>query len=331
MFISHDHRDAAVAEAFSNLLLDASGGFVNSFRSSDNRGTTGIEFGAEWYETVMERLENATDVVALLTENSIDRPWILYEAGVAKGKLNKKVLGIALGVPLEAVSRGPFALFQNSDGSAEALTKLVLQLIRRDPLANPREEAVHRSVEVFLKDISAMVPQHRPSASRLARDVVDPNAVTKLFEEMKVIVSDIPKRVEERTRLDRPVLRMPLHSRAVEPLLRAVALETGKEDFALLWAAFAAALVEASPWFAPFAERAKQALAKKSARTILQARRRIELAADLADELSREVPPSRRRSEEHIANYIRIGAKLLDDHAFILQMKTGDSQPIPPR
>jgi len=85
VFISHDSRDADIAEAFANLLQDATGGVLRSFRSSDRKGTAGIEFGAEWYSAIMEKLKDATDVVALLTSQSLGRPWLLYEAGVAKG------------------------------------------------------------------------------------------------------------------------------------------------------------------------------------------------------------------------------------------------------
>jgi hypothetical protein len=67
VFISHDTRDADLAEAFANLLTDASGGILKSFRSSDRRGTSGIEFGDEWYRAIMQRMDLATDVVALLT------------------------------------------------------------------------------------------------------------------------------------------------------------------------------------------------------------------------------------------------------------------------
>src|SRR5215470_818878 len=80
VFVSHDTRDADLAEAFSNLLTDASGGILKSFRSSDRKGTAGIEYGQEWYRAIMQKLDDATDVVALLTSNSINRPWILYEA-----------------------------------------------------------------------------------------------------------------------------------------------------------------------------------------------------------------------------------------------------------
>jgi hypothetical protein len=100
VFISHDTRDADLAEAFADLIADVSAGTVKSFRSSDNKGTSGIEFGENWYAAILAKLGEATDVVALLTANSIDRPWILYEAGIAAGKLNTRVMGIALGVPL---------------------------------------------------------------------------------------------------------------------------------------------------------------------------------------------------------------------------------------
>ena len=142
VFISHDSRDADLAEAFANLLSDVSAGTLKSFRSSDKKGTSGIEFGTEWYTAIMSQLGDATDVVALLTQPSVDRPWILYEAGVAKGKLDTNVLGIALGVPLDKVSSGPFGQFQNCADDEDSLTKLVLQLIRRNPEAAPREEAV---------------------------------------------------------------------------------------------------------------------------------------------------------------------------------------------
>src|SRR5258708_25991780 len=103
VFISHDSRDADLAEALGNVLTDARGGILKSFRSSDRKGNAGIEYGQEWYRAIMQKLDDATDIVALLTVRSINRPWILYETGVAKGKISTgdRVLGIALGVTLD--------------------------------------------------------------------------------------------------------------------------------------------------------------------------------------------------------------------------------------
>jgi len=115
IFISHDTRDAPIAEAFSALLKSVSAGVLKSFRSSDKKGNQGIEFGVEWYPEIMKKLEMASDVVCLLTPNSVNRPWILYEAGVAKGKLETPVHGVALGISLQVASSGPFAQFQAVD------------------------------------------------------------------------------------------------------------------------------------------------------------------------------------------------------------------------
>ncbi|MCC6782834.1 MAG: hypothetical protein IT457_08310, partial [Planctomycetes bacterium] len=41
VFISHDGRDAELAEAFSKLLKSVSAGMIKTFRSSDKKGTEG--------------------------------------------------------------------------------------------------------------------------------------------------------------------------------------------------------------------------------------------------------------------------------------------------
>lgn len=198
VFVSHDSRDAEIAEAFANLLSDVSAGTLKSFRSSDRKGNSGIEFGAEWYASIMSQLEDATDVVALLTARSIDRPWILYEAGVAKGKLETTVFGLALGVPLDKVSTGPFGQFQNCGDDEDSLTKLVMQLLRRNPDAAPREEAVRMQVHLFIDSLS------RIPATKLEKPATKTGSeeqnVAKLFEEVKAMVRELPERVDDRVR-----------------------------------------------------------------------------------------------------------------------------------
>jgi hypothetical protein len=122
VFISHDSRDAALAEALSKLLASVSAGMLKSFRSSDKKGSQGFEYGVEWYPELMKTLESACDVVCLLTERGLGRPWMLYEAGVAKGKLDIPVHGLALGVPLSRASVGPFAQFQNCGDDVESIS-----------------------------------------------------------------------------------------------------------------------------------------------------------------------------------------------------------------
>ena len=203
VFISHDSRDADLAEAFGKLLKSVSAGMLKSFRSSDKKGTEGIEFGDEWYKALMLKLTLASDVVCLLTERSLERPWILYEAGVAKGKLNTPVHGVALGVPLGSVSNGPFYQFQNSDDSDDSLKKLVLQLCRRIPNLEPDHEVVAGQVSAFKTSVEVALAKFGGPKKVGRQEAVNEDSVAKLLEEMKLLIREQSMRFEERLMIDR--------------------------------------------------------------------------------------------------------------------------------
>lgn len=197
VFISHDSRDAETAEAFSKLLSSVSAGVLKSFRSSDNKGNQGIEYGVEWYPKIIDALQNASDVVCLLTENSINRPWILFEAGMAKGKLNTPILGIAIGVPLSKISTGPFAQFQNCDDDENALTKLVKQLVNKIPNSEPDEDVIRFQVQQFKKKVAEIL-KAKPDNKKIEinEPKLDSDAAAKLFEEVKIMFKELPTRIE---------------------------------------------------------------------------------------------------------------------------------------
>src|SRR5262249_38688381 len=107
---------------------------------------------------------------------------------------NDRVLGIALGISLDEAATGPFAQFQNSPDEEDAITGLVLQLIRRHPQADPREEAVRRQVQAFRQAVAALLKNRKKEPSQPAVRV-DETSVAKFFEEIKVLVRDMPDRV----------------------------------------------------------------------------------------------------------------------------------------
>jgi len=168
---------------------------LKSFRSTDKKGNEGIEFGDEWYKTLMGKIDKASDVVCLLTERSIERPWILYEAGVAKGKLNTPVHGVALGIPLERVSQGPFYQFQNCDDSNESISKLVLQLCKRIPALEPDNEVVKTQVNVFIENANKTLKTIGTVKEELEKS--EDSNTAKVLEEMKLIMRELPMRVEQ--------------------------------------------------------------------------------------------------------------------------------------
>lgn len=195
VFISHDTRDAKLAEAFSNLLKSVSAGVLKSFRTSDKRGSQGIEYGVEWYPEIIKNIQNASDVVCLLTENSVNRPWILFEAGMAKGKLDTPILGVALGLSLKNASSGPFAQFQNCADDEESLTKLVFQLVDRVPNSEPDEDTIKFQVGKFKKKIEEILKK-QDKEEVIEDDCEKTDSSAKLFEEIKVMFQDLPSRIE---------------------------------------------------------------------------------------------------------------------------------------
>jgi len=198
VFISHDGRDAELAEAFSKLLKSVSAGMIKTFRSSDKKGTEGIEFGDEWYKRLMAKLQSTSDVVCLFTERSLDRPWILFEAGVAKGKLNTPVFGVALGVPLTRVSAGPFYQFQNMDDSEVDLGKLVHQLARRVPGLELDNDVVKVQVETFKATEATILKKLTTGGGkRDTKEEADESPIAKLVEEMKSLPSRVAERLAE--------------------------------------------------------------------------------------------------------------------------------------
>lgn len=197
VFISHDTRDAELAEAFSQLLSNSSMGILESFRSSDKKGTQGIEYGTLWYDEIFKKLNEASDVVCLLTHHSVDRPWILYEAGIAIGKSGTPLIGVVLGIPLNKANNGPFAQFQNCSDDVDSLTKLVCELVRKIPNAKPIDEVIKGQVAQFLEKVKPILEkQNQTVAKNTETAVVEDTPVAKLFEEIKIMFKDLPSRID---------------------------------------------------------------------------------------------------------------------------------------
>lgn len=140
--------------------------------------------------------------MCLLTKRSVDRPWILFEAGMAKGKLDTPILGVALGIELRDASSGPFAQFQNCGDDADSLTKLVFQLVNRIPNSEPDEDTIKFQVDKFRENAGKILDkingnelsETNTSTVVNAKDIE--NSSARLFEEIKIMFQDLPSRIE---------------------------------------------------------------------------------------------------------------------------------------
>lgn len=225
VFISHDTRDAELAEAFSNLLKSVSAGVLKSFRTSDRKGTQGIEYGVEWYPEIIKNIQGASDVVCLLTTRSVGRPWILFEAGMAKGKLDTPILGVALGIELKDASTGPFAQFQNCGDDEDSLTKLVFQLVNRIPNSEPDRDTIKFQVGKFKQTVSEIIKKLDSSGAAVSTRKSEPdvkdieNSSVRLFEEIKIMFQDLPSRIERANPTEPRRRKRRIHPSMIEELM----------------------------------------------------------------------------------------------------------------
>jgi hypothetical protein len=141
-------------------------------------------------------------VVALLTPRSFERPWILFETGIARGKLDQggrqetKIKGLAIGLPLSKIV-GPFAQFQNCPFEIPAITKLVMELAGQIPGSEPDRDAVEMQTKQFFekaKGLVAVIDQGGAEEKPAPEDA----SPAKLFEEVKIMFQELSSRLEAR-------------------------------------------------------------------------------------------------------------------------------------
>jgi hypothetical protein len=280
VFISHDSRDAGLAEAFSKLLSSVSCGVLKSFRSSDQRTTQGIEFGVEWYPAIRTKLAEAGDVVALLTQRSLERPWILFECGIAQGKLDErgrqetKIKGLALGMPLSRIV-GPFAQFQNCPFEIPAITKMVMELVAQIPNAEPDREAIEMQVKAFFEKATELLANVDKGPTEDEQTPIDDTSVAKIFEEVKVMFQDLPSRVEERiSDAVRPFRRR--KGRHFHPMMLEEMMHMGGDPHDPIGILLVASIVrEEMPWFYEIALEAYHAVKSGDVETAERELRRL--------------------------------------------------------
>lgn len=281
VFISHDSRDAELAEAFSKLLKSISVGMLKSFRSSDKKGTEGIEYGDDWYKRLMLHLDSASDVVCLFTERSLARPWILYEAGVAKGKLNKPVLGIALGVPLGKVGVGPFYQFQNCDDDEDSLIGLVTQLSKRIPGAEPDEDVVKTQVQTFKATADKILSKLAEPGTEAEKETPSADATAKQLEELKVMFREMPIFLEnllsDNAGDSRSRKRRRFHPMMFKEIMHMGETRRGDPIMILI---FASLVREDAPWLYEIAMEAFRALTSGTQKSAEQIRLSIKMLKD---------------------------------------------------
>jgi hypothetical protein len=102
VFISHYRQEHLLAQAWRSLLHKLMPDAL-IWHSSDQSSEGGIGIGP-WREWIRRRVNEADVVLALLTPESHERPWIIFEYGLAMGLSEKKlIVPITFGMTSESL------------------------------------------------------------------------------------------------------------------------------------------------------------------------------------------------------------------------------------
>lgn len=139
VFISHSHEERALALAWKRLIDDVSQGAVDTWLSSDESPDGGMPLGKEWRATIYEKMQAATHVFAIFSPQSLVRPWILWECGMATGvNLERLLVPIVHSMPLSELP-SPLRSYQAYDGDVRSkVIEICERLVKEAGLkANP--------------------------------------------------------------------------------------------------------------------------------------------------------------------------------------------------
>jgi tetratricopeptide (TPR) repeat protein len=85
IFISHTHADKAIADAIDHALKQLFEGAVEVHYSTKTDGDGGIAKGENWFQWIGSQVRQSTAAIIILTPSSIQKSWVLWEAGAVAG------------------------------------------------------------------------------------------------------------------------------------------------------------------------------------------------------------------------------------------------------
>jgi len=110
-FLSHFSGDKVIAEIVAKLLHRLSLQQLLPWYSSDSSENGGLKPGNIWFNEILERISQSKAVITILTPNSIGRPWIYFESGIAQALDGCELVPVSMGIKRDEIA-APLGLYQ---------------------------------------------------------------------------------------------------------------------------------------------------------------------------------------------------------------------------
>lgn len=165
LFLSHDSRDREKAQAVAQAIQRLTLGQITVWHSSDDGPNGGLRPGQVWLDEIRRQIAESRALVVLLTAQSLNRPWLLFEAGFGAAQSNCAVIPVCVGIDSTADVPFPLAMYQAFQlADYDSLRRFVEKLLAMHQI--PFDEAMSRPV--LEQAVAALTRVHSDAAAKLA-------------------------------------------------------------------------------------------------------------------------------------------------------------------
>jgi HAD superfamily hydrolase (TIGR01509 family) len=152
LFISHAVIDKHLAIAFKELIENTTMGLANVWLSS---AIDGLKPGDNLWNEVHQHLSDSDKIIALLTPNSLQRPWVLYESGYVAGNRKANVIPIVFSLAKDDLPLPLSAYVIYSGDDENDLVQFLMQIMG-EIVPLPNTTLIQSGTKDFLKNISSI-------------------------------------------------------------------------------------------------------------------------------------------------------------------------------
>ncbi|MCH8034982.1 MAG: toll/interleukin-1 receptor domain-containing protein [Bacteroidetes bacterium] len=149
IFISYDTIDDEIAIDLAHLISKLSAGICKGFVAGNDLNFPRIPQTQKWRKAIRKAVKESQAIIALITPNSIKRPWVTYELGVAEAR-RIKVGAIVLGMRISELGNYPITDRQLASDNVNSVTDLLVEILKDCPTAEKDREKIAIEVNEFL-------------------------------------------------------------------------------------------------------------------------------------------------------------------------------------
>jgi len=157
IFLSHTYEERKLADAFRLLVESVSNDQIDVWYSSDPRPTGGTDLG-NWRQQIHKELDKAKQIIAIITPESNDRPWIAYETGFSNA-LKKSTTPLFYFMEREQIKFFDNNISSYNGNNNSEVIKLLTDLMNAAGLEMPKGDRIELAWGNYLNEYSLKLTQ----------------------------------------------------------------------------------------------------------------------------------------------------------------------------